>query len=169
MGILDDDLDDPTPTPLATETKKTRPDLKRRLPLKADLEVDRKKYKGERVSRADADIAEVEDFGVIINESAEDEDIDESSDGEEDFGIDELMAENNAKQDVHEDEEISDAIANVNENDEEADDSDAEMRKQELAIKERLAGEKERELKRAAAVKEQKVSQTIHTQFAFLL
>ncbi len=150
MGILDDDLDDPTPTPLVAE--QPRPNLKRRLPLKADIEVDRKKYKGERVSRADADIAEVVDYGVIVNNSRDDEDIEESSSDGEDFGVGELMAQNNAS--YQEEEEASDADALEN-----ADgDSDEEMKQQEIAIKERLAGEKERELRRAAAVKEQKVS-----------
>lgn len=159
MGILDDELDDPTPTPV-TAAETPRPNLKRRLPLKADLEVDRKKYKGERVSRADANVAEVEDFGLIVEGSGDEEDIDsdveESSDGE-DFGIDEVMAEHDSKlQDQDNYENTPDV--EVDEDVDDGDDSEAEMRQQELAIKERLADEKQKELKRAAAVKEQKVS-----------
>lgn len=152
MALLDDNFDDPAPSPL---TDKDRKNLKRRLPLRADVVVDNKKYKGQRVSRDDAEIASVEEEVLSDthqeNHSSEDEGSatdkraqianEPVSEGAEDLDDDDLNSDDNA--------DSNDVSLH----------REMEARKEEKEVADRLAEDKVRETKRAAAVKQQKVSQ----------
>lgn len=143
----------PTTPPFenGSETKPpTRRARKRKLPFRADITVDGKRYRGKRISRGEADL-DVESLGLLEDKKQDhDENLAEglSSDGSEDGvggGDDVAIGGQEGEGDETEDSD-------------QAGERDEELVEEERAAAARLARAEERDHMRAAVVKKQKVS-----------
>lgn len=188
MGLLDIDLDalaDPAPDVVkpnlpslsknSVSTEDTREGVtkkrprKRKLPYRADVIVNGKKYKGKRVTRDEADL-DVNDLGIgsendlVESEqeaetNKEDKDCPDDSDNEQGSQVDSSL------------EDSDEIVSDIEEEGQEKGrgSQDKTLKEEERAAAERLAEAEERDRNRAIAIKQQKVSLTTLVPFPISL
>lgn len=161
------EFEDPSPSPAfsapsapipETPLPNNKPDVeppikqprKRKLPFRADVSIDGRRYKGKRVSRGEVDL-DAASLGLLEEEHEDQRDDlgkDLSSDDTEDDAVSDIVTDEGGQE-----EKSGDAEDLVGKGE-----RDTELEQEERIVAARLAEAEERDRLRAAAVKRQKVS-----------